>query len=335
MFLYLTKDALYLKKSGWRLIIDDIKDQSTQEIPLSLIEGIVIFGRVQLSTDVIRAMLKARTPVFFLSKKWSYFGKLDSLEVRNVELLYHQSRASLDDDLSLWYAKTFIISKIHNARTMLLRWGRFYNIYALQHHIDQLKMMIPTIQDVSSKESLRGKEWYCAKIFFDGFALAIKKPFDFKTRNRRPPLDPVNAMLSLWYTLLAQTVTMALDIQNINTQIWFFHEPKDLKPILVLDVMEQYRSWIVDDMVVRMTQTQKLTLEHFAIDEQDDKRPCRMTDDGLKIFLNEYYRLMFKEKDNWNMDTEFIKLKIIEKNIEQLKQSLVTWSYQYEGFTLK
>jgi CRISPR-associated protein Cas1 len=138
----------------------------------------------------------------------------------------------------------------------------------------------------------------------------------FSNRNRRPPLDPVNAMLSLGYTLLAQTITMILDVQGINSQIGFFHQPKDLRSLLVLDIMEQYRAWIVDDMVIRLIHHNQITLDHFVIDEHDAKLPCRLTDDGLKIVLNEYYRLMFKEKDNGNLDTLFVKLKIIEKDIE-------------------
>jgi len=80
--------------------------------------------------------------------------------------------------------------------------------------------------------------------------------------------------------------------------------------------MEQYRAWVIDDMVVRLIHHDQISLEHFVIDEQDEKRPCRLTDEGLKIFLNEYYRLMFKEKDNGNLDALFIKLKIMEKDIE-------------------
>lgn len=136
MFLYLTTNGLCLYKDGGRFIIKNptSNEESESQVPISLIEGIVIFGRIQLSTDVIKACLKGKIPVFFLSKTGSFFGKLDSLEVKNVDLLYKHIKASMDPEISLAYAKIFIQSKIHNSRVMLQRWRRFYHIQ--NQHLD-------------------------------------------------------------------------------------------------------------------------------------------------------------------------------------------------------
>ncbi|UFX83266.1 CRISPR-associated endonuclease Cas1 [Candidatus Absconditicoccus praedator] len=271
----------------------------------------------------------------FFSKHGSYFGKLDSLEQTNVELLYNHIKASLDPQIALKYSKAIISSKVYNSRVMLQRWTRFKEIYGADNQIQRLKEVQTDIAKCDNIDALRGYEGSSARIYFNGFAKFIKEPFKFESRNRRPPKDPVNAMLSLGYTLLAQTIQMILDIQGINTQIGFFHQPKDLRTLLVLDMMEMYRAWIVDDMVLRILENGKIRLENFEIIEDNSKRPVLLDDDGLKAFLSEYYKTIFKGKDEMSIHNTMKKLKIIEKNIEAFKQTLVNKSFDYEGFKIK
>ncbi len=334
MFLYLTIDGLTINKSWGRFVIYNPHQDAKRETPISLIEGIVLIGNIQLTTQVIKACLKAKIPVFFLSKRWNYFWKLDSIEIKNVELLYNQIQASMDDKISFNYAKAIVYRKIENSRIMLLRWSRFYSV----NTIDISKSLYnysKKIKDIDNIQSLRGMEGVAAKTYYKWFARFIQKPFEFKGRNRRPPRDAVNSMLSLGYTLLAQTIQMMLDIYNINTQIWFYHKPKDLRTLLVLDIMEMFRARIVDDMIIRLINKNAIISEHFIVIEDENPRPVYFTDDGLPKFLNEYYKTVFKKKDDFNIRNKFLKLKIIEKEIEIFKQSLSSGEFQYEGFKIK
>ena len=342
MFLYLATDGLIIKKLWWRFIIqapDQWEQLLDNEIPISLVEGIVIFGKIQLTTDTIRACLQGKIPVFFLSKTGNIFWKLDSLEIRNVELLYSHIRASLDPEIALQYSKTFILSKIKNSKVMLQRRKRFYSRDDLD--FSQTFLFFDTmgnqVREATSLESLRGYEWVAAVSYFESFAKFIPFPFEFKGKNRRPPKDPVNSMLSLGYTLLAQTVQMVLSIQGIDPQIWFFHAPKDLKTLLVLDVMEMFRAWIVDDLIIRLLTTNKIQISDFIINSDDDQHPCLMSDEWLKVFIDAYYQTIFKEKNLWDMDfnNNYVKLKIIEQTIEDFKQTLVSETYNYEGFKIR
>jgi CRISPR-associated protein Cas1 len=314
-------------------------DTQEQQVPISLVEGIIIFGRIQLSTDVIRACLKSQIPVFFLSKRGTFFGKLDSLEIKNVELLYTHIQATMDTTISLQYAKSIVLAKLSNSKVMLQRRNRFYHngdkdIVSISSQIDGI---IQKVSLCDNHESLRGLEWIGARYYFEWFALFVEKPFVFDGRNRRPPKDPVNSMLSLGYTLLAQTIQMILHIQWLDVQLWFLHTPKDLKTLLVLDMMEMYRAWIVDDLVMRVIKNKKINIDHFWTDEENDQRPVLFTDDGLKIFIQTYYDTIFKQRGSSEVvyENDFIKIKIIEKNIEIFKQSLVKKTYDYEGFKIK
>ena len=116
-----------------------------------------------------------------------------------------------------------------------------------------------------------------------------------------------------------------------------FHQPKDLKSLLILDVMEMFRAWIIDDLVIRMIHKKQILKEHFIIDFEDEKRPVNLTDEWLKKFIWEYYRVIFKEKwtNSIPFENDFMKLKIIEKNLESFKQSLVKDTHDYEGFKIK
>ncbi len=340
MFLYLTSDGLTINKNGWKFIIYDPHQDATRETPISLIEWIVLIWNIQLTTQVMKSCLQAKIPVFFLSKKWTYFWKLDSLEVKNIELMYKHIQASLDKQISLQYAKTIVKSKIENSKVMLQRRRRFFtwieNIQDLDEIINILKESIKDVEKADNIDSLRWIEWYGAKIYYKWFWLFINNWFEFNSRNKRPPRDEVNSMLSLWYTLLAQTIQMILEIQWINTQIWFYHQPKDLRTLLVLDIMEMFRAWVVDDLVVKLIRREKIDKKQFIIDEDEEKRPVYFKDEWLKLFLWEYYKAIFKK---WNYEFEienkFLKLKIIETNIEKFKQSLSTWNFEYEGFKIK
>lgn len=270
MFLYLTKNALQINKEWWTIVITDNETKVTRKIPFNTIEWVVIFGRIQLTTDVITNFLRAKTPVFFLSKNWGYFWKLDSLEIKNVELLYKHIEASTNEEISLIYAKTIIKTKINNSIVMLKRWARFdltmqWKFEEYSKIIDELQIYLIKILNSETKNELRWYEWNASKIYFRWFSMFLKKPFVFNIRTRRPPLDEVNAMMSLWYTLLSQTIQMIISVQWIESQLWFFHAPKDLRSILVLDMMEMYRSWIIDDMIVRITQKDKMNLEEFFL----------------------------------------------------------------------
>jgi len=340
MFLYLTTDWLTINKKWWKFIIYDPHQDATRQTPISLIEWIVLIWNVQLTTQVMKSCLQAQIPVFFLSKKWSYFWKLDSIEVKNIELMYKHIKASLDKDISLKYAKIIVESKIENSKVMLQRWRRFFvgieNVSDLGVIIGKLKEIKNDVWKVDNIDSLRWIEWNAAKVYYKWFSYFMNNWFEFKWRNKRPPRDEVNSMLSLWYTLLAQTVQMILDIQWINTQIWFYHQPKDLRTLLVLDMMEMFRAWIVDDLVVKLIRRNKITKDQFLIDDEEEKRPVYIKDEWLKLFLWEYYKAIFKKwNDEFEIENKFLKLKIIEKNIETFKQSLSTWNFDYEGFKIK
>lgn len=337
MFIYITSDRTNIFKSGWKIVIQTI-DNKIKEVPLWIIEWIVIFWKANLTVDVIRSCLKNKIPVFFLSKKWYYFWKLDSLEEYNTEFLYKQIKAFLDEEISLKYSKEIIYWKIHNCRVMLQRRWRFYENYNIEKHqkiVSKLKVYLNNIYNVKTKEELLWIEWIATKTYYEWFSLFIKYPFKFEWRVRRPPSDPVNSMLSLWYTLLAQIIQTILEIHKINPYIWFLHKPNSIRSLLVLDIMELFRSWIIDDLVIRLIHTEKIKEDMFMILEEWNVKNCIINDEWLEIFIKNYYTTVFKEKWDEFLKNNFLKIRYIEKTIEDLKKSLSEETYNYESFKIR
>lgn len=326
MFLYLTNDWSQISKSGWRIIVSDLWWQ-INEFPIALIEGIVIIGRIQLSTDVIRVCLKSHIPVFFLSKKWSYFGKLDSMDAINTDLLYNHIQASVNPQTCLSYAQAFVMSKIQNSRTMLIKWKRYNQTKDPIIVIDQLQRSYRMARRCNSLETLRWVEWYASKIYFSWWSKCVWPDRMWNARNKRPPRDPLNSMLSLWYTLLWQTINMVLDMYGIFGQIWFYHQPKDLKTLLVYDVMEMFRAWIVDNMVINLTQSGKILWSNFSY---ADNGACIIDNAWLKILISEYYQSVFRDIYNPKRSA---KIQMIQRNIEEFKKSLLQ-KWEYTGFRI-
>ncbi len=337
MIIYVTKPWTQLNKKWGKLVIWDPEERQERLVPWALIDGIVIFSRIQLTTDVITTCLREKIPVFFITGNWKYLGKLESLDYKNVEVLYRQIGCALDKDCSLKYARTFVYSKIYNSKVMLQRWQRLSakNI-DVQDIIDTLNNHLKQVKDPSDISFLRGVEGSASRIYYKWFGRFLKSPFLRNGRTKRPPLDPVNALLSLGYTLLAQTIYMYLQILSLEPQIGFFHQPKDLRSLLVLDVMEMFRAWMVDDLVLKVIDRWDITFDDFIIDRHS-QTPVLLTEDWLRKFIQSYYQFVFKKStyDNVFDGSKWIKLKYVEKTLEEFKKSLIDKSFVYKGFLLK
>ncbi len=337
MLLYLTKPWLQVNKSWWKLVVYDNEEKQEKIIPIAVIDAIVVFARVQLTTDVLTACLREKIPVFFIVWNGKYLGKLDSLEVKNVELLYKHIWCTLNKDCSLKYSKIFIKSKIYNSKIMLKRWQKWsWKVVDIDETIKSLNYYLIEIDRVDNLDSLRGYEWSASKIYFMKWAEFLPSNYIWAWRNKRPPIDPLNALLSLWYTLLAQLVHMYIEILWLDPQIGFMHQPKDLRSLLVLDIMEMFRSWIVDDLVLKILRNNYITKDDFIIDRHS-QTPVLLTEEGLRKFIWKFYKEVFKkeEQEDVMFGENWIKLKHIEKTLEDFKKSLIEFEYSYTWFKLK
>jgi CRISP-associated protein Cas1 len=227
------------------------KDKN-QRVRLAGLSQVSVFGSVQISTQAIRELLQRGIPTAFFSFGGFFYGYLAHLGSKNVELRVAQHRAAGDRAFCLRVARELVISKIKNARTMLRR-----NAEGLTPRVlDDLTTLTESAERAERIESLLGVEGTAARLYFAELpkmlraSQALGERFDREGRNRRPPRDPLNAMLSFVYALLTKDVTVTLVLVGLDPLLGVYHQPRFGRPALALDLMEELRPIVADSVVI-------------------------------------------------------------------------------------
>ncbi len=266
--LYLNSQGVKVGKSGAVL---QVRDNQTllQEARLGEICQVSLMGNVQISTQAVQALCEAGVPVCYFSMGGWFYGITVGLNEKNVFLRRSQFRLSEQEYFALAFARRLVAGKIRNQRTLLQR----NHVEPNRVTLAAMKEMADRAERAGSLEELLGMEGNGARLYFGDFAGMIKPEegretldlsFDFEGRNRRPPRDPVNALLSLGYSLLAKDLTVACYAVGFDPYIGFYHQPRFGRPALALDLMEPFRPLIADSAVLTAINTGMLTAQDFV-----------------------------------------------------------------------
>ena len=245
--LYVQTQGAMLGKSGDRLTIK-YKDEVLAERRLMDVSQVSLFGNVMISAQALRELTTRGIPVCHMTYGGWFHGLTSGLVHKNVELRIRQFEIAANPERALKIARCFISGKIRNSRTLLRRHlpadetGILPSLAEFRHKAER----------ATSAETLLGLEGMAAKIYFAGlFALLNgRHDFDVNDRNRRPPKDPVNAVLSFVYSLLVKELTIVLQGVGFDPMLGFFHRPRYGRPSLALDVAEEYRPLIGDSVAL-------------------------------------------------------------------------------------
>ena len=257
--LYLNTQGLRVGKSGAVLQVKE-KDTVVQEVRMGEICQVSLMGNVQLTTQAVQALCESGVPICYFSMGGWFYGITTGLNQKNVFLRRAQFRLSEEEYFAKSLARSLVAGKIRYQRTMMLRIHVEPPVAALSG----MKEMAERAEGARSLEELLGIEGNAARLYFGEFAGMIKvgedaegeaPAFDFEGRNRRPPRDPVNALLSLGYSLLAKDLTVACYAVGFDPYIGFYHQPRFGRPALALDLMEPFRPLIVDSAVLTAINT--------------------------------------------------------------------------------
>jgi CRISPR-associated protein Cas1 len=285
--MYVQEQGARIGKSGETLEAW-LKDKKLGEARLFETSHVALFGNVQVTTQALGATLDAGIPVTFFSMGGWFKGLAQGLPHKNIELRQAQYRAAFDEVKSLALAREFIAAKIRNCRTLLMR----NHPAPPGETVNQLAQSAKDALKVDNAASLLGVEAMAAKLYFGSFNGMIKAhapgangwAFDFVHRNRRPPRDPVNALLSYAYAMLAKEFTVAAVVVGFDPYLGFFHRPRYGRPSLALDLMEEFRPLVADSIVLNVINNGILTPDDFV-----RRGPAAaLTDSGRKKFLRAY-----------------------------------------------
>ena len=287
---------LYLEEQGATVGIEAnrikiVAADFTRSVPLEAVEGITVLGHIQLTTPCIEMCLKKGIPVSFFSKGGKYFGRLQSTGHVNVERQRQQCKL-YDSVFSVELAKQILRGKIYNQRILLSRYARSKKV-DVEKNLIEMKNYISKIENCPTVLSIMGYEGQSAKEYFDGLSRVIEPDFTFHGRNRRPPKDPFNSLISLGYSILMNEIYVKLEERGLNPYFGFIHRDQEKHPTLASDLMEEWRPVIVDSLAMSLLNGHEMTKEHFQWDY--DNPGCFLTHDGMKIFLNKFEKKLRTE----------------------------------------
>jgi CRISPR-associated protein Cas1 len=272
--LYLNTPGLRVGKSGAVLKVQE-KDKVVQEVRIGEICQLSLFGNIQLSTQAIQELCEREVPIAFFSQGGWFYGVMQGLGVKNIYLRREQFRLADVPAFCLRLARALVAGKIRNQRTLL---GRNH-LEPPAPALSMLKNMQDDAERADSLETLLGIEGYAARVYFQHFSGMIKVDsqspdadhrengqftFDFTNRNRRPPRDPINALLSLAYSVLAKDLTIVCHAVGFDPFLGFYHQPRFGRAALALDLMEPFRPLIADSAVLTAINTRMITLDDFV-----------------------------------------------------------------------
>jgi CRISPR-associated protein Cas1 len=299
--LYLNTHGLRVGISGGVLQIKE-RDKLLQEVRLGEICQVNLHGNIQLTTQAIQALCAEEIPVAYFSGGGWFYGITRGMGLKNIFLRREQFRHADLTPFCLTLARSLVAGKIQNQRTMLQR----NHIEPPASALLALKRFIDDARTAASIEELLGIEGNAARVYFEHFAGMIKLnefpnedantspsaqqqfKFDFVNRNRRPPRDAVNALLSLAYSVLAKDLAIACLGVGFDPYLGFYHQPRFGRPALALDLMEPFRPLIADSAVLSAINNRMITPKDFV----QAGPAVSLKPDGRKAFFRAYEQRM-------------------------------------------
>lgn len=283
--LYITQPDAVINKAQEAFKIALKQEDGTwkkRSLPAQTIEQIVLMGNPQITGDALSYALDLGMPVHYLTRFGKYLGSALPGYSRNGQLRLAQFELYQNTDKRLELVKSIVTAKIHNQRSILYRHGQ---------KDDPLKLRKSQVKEQQTLDQVRGIEGLAAKEYFSHWNNILKHGWTFSGRKRRPPSDPVNALLSFAYGLLRVQVTAATHIVGLDPYIGYLHEVHHGQPAMVLDLMEEFRPLVADSLVISIVNNREIKPEEFT----ESLGAYRLSDEGRKTFLQAFERKMNDE----------------------------------------
>jgi CRISPR-associated protein Cas1 len=291
--LYITTQGSYLAREGETVLVR-VEQETKLQLPIHTIGSIICFGQVSCSPFLLGLCAERHVSVSFLSVNGRFMARMEGPVSGNVLLRREQYRRADNLESSAVIARAVVIAKIANCRSVLLRAVRSYpegeGVSELKTTADYLNTQLQSLNEPLPLDSIRGIEGDAARNYFGVFKYLVieqKEAFSFNRRSRRPPLDNMNAILSFLYTVLAHDVASALECSGIDPAVGFLHRDRAGRPGLALDIMEEFRPYIVDRLALTLINLKQIQASGF---QQTESGAVIMDDVTRKTVLVEYQK---------------------------------------------
>ncbi|MFQ5486120.1 MAG: CRISPR-associated endonuclease Cas1 [Desulfobacterales bacterium] len=303
---YILEPGSYLRREGSTLKV--VKEgRIIDQIPSDGLKRLMLVGYVSLSGGVLDFLIKNRVETIFITPTGRFRARLVLDEHRHVTLRTAQYQKLSDENFALKTAGQIVIGKLSNMHRLLIIRARHYQDDSIRNAALRLSAIKRAVLDSRNSDVLRGLEGAAARIYYGAFRHMIRnESFPFNGRNRRPPLDPVNAMLSFVYTLLTNEVLSAIKACGLDPYLGSLHEVSYGRPSLACDLVEEYRSFLGDRLVLGLINRKAVKPDDFisrkpppaeCVDEIEMKsrRPVEMKPAIIRAFVSAYEQMMMRQ----------------------------------------
>ena len=291
--LFITTQGAYLGREGETIAVR-VEEETKLRVPIHTLSSVVCFGRVSASPALMGLCAERGVTLAYLTENGRFLARVQGPVNGNVLLRREQYRRSEDEDKAAEIARSVVIAKVANCRTVLLRAAREKPAGDQASDLDaaalRLARLVDELQKPKPLDTVRGHEGDAARVYFtvfDHLVTEAKEDFFFRGRSRRPPLDNLNALLSFLYTLLTHDVAGALEGVGLDPAVGFLHRDRPGRPSLALDLVEELRPVIADRMALSLINRKQVRAEGFR---KTESGAVEMDDATRKEVLVAYQR---------------------------------------------
>lgn len=319
---YLSKhgDQLHVRRDG----------EVLSKHPLQQVRAIYLFGSVQMSAQLVHACLEEGKDVSYFAPSGRFLGLLRGLPASGVDARLGQYRRFQETETCLTLAREIVRAKIHNQRVLLMRNGE-----ASQSDLNQLRSLRERTAEAPDMPTLLGLEGRAAAVYFGSFGSMIKDTkmtdFSFAKRNSRPPRDPINAVLSLGYSMLAKELAGVCHAVGLDPFFGFFHHPRYGRPALALDLMEEFRPLTADSLAISLINRGELAASDFI----SSSHGCNLNEHGRRAFWQGWFRRLDDEITHPVFRYRMSYRRMFEVQARQLWRFLRGEATAYTAFTTR
>lgn len=278
-----------------------------ESVPYFEVNNIILWGRQNITGPALDLAFEKGIDIIFLTLSGKLKGKIQGEKSKNVYIRLAQYELWRDKEKKLQFSKAIIKNKINNQYKLL----KYYGIDAPE--IIDIKKNVDSANKI---DEVMGFEGIASKIYFDYFRLVMQNDFEFNGRNRRPPKDEVNSLLSLTYSMVLNSILCELEVSGLDSYLGFLHAIKYGREALALDILEEFRQGFCDTFVIRLINRKEVKKEDFIYSEEE----------GMK-FKQEAFKKYLEKYNNEKEDL----IKIIKEQIEKLKISILNGD-EYKGY---
>ena len=282
MIVYIQEQGARLCLKGERLQLKK-DDRILGDVLLNEVEQLILMGNITLTNPVFSSLLDRSIDTVFMSRYGRYRGRLLGLDKRNIQLRQTQYRRYEDESFRLQWARYVVKGKLFNLRTFLLRFARRRQL-DMSASIHRLRQLVNTVDKQDRVAKIRGMEGVGSALYFKGLRAFFPESLGFNGRNRRPPKDPANALLSFGYALLANSVENAVCQTGLDPHLGYFHVVDYGRPSLVLDLMEEFRPILVDSVVLNIANHGMVRGTHTELRDKG----VFLSDEGRKLLIDAF-----------------------------------------------